>query len=153
MSGVKYDILHLHNAFGSNILDPFVRYRAFILSVEALAASSVYIGMHYREKFERAYYTNLHLYKTRMWPRPNVMAALPNTGGALFQRRKLWLTPITRVPCSNATKTRNPLKLAGVPQTNEPISAASKPKFTILQEHMEQILMLNKLFSDCRYVP
>jgi len=27
----------------------------------------VYIGMHYREKFERAYYTNLHLYKTKMW--------------------------------------------------------------------------------------
>ena len=34
--------------------------------------------------------------------------------------------------CSNATKTRNPLKFAGVPQTNETISAASGPKFTIL---------------------
>ena len=42
------------------------------------------------------------------------------------QRRKVWLTPTTRVPCSNATKTRNPLKLA------ESISAASGPKFTIL---------------------
>jgi len=48
------------------------------------------------------------------------------------QRRKVWLTPTTRMPCSNAAKTRNPLKLAGVPQTNEPISEASKPKFTIL---------------------
>ena len=28
--------------------------------------------------------------------------------------------------------TRNPLKLPGVPQTNESISAASGPKFTIL---------------------
>ena len=27
--------------------------------------------------------------------------------------------------CSNAAKTRNPLKLPGVPQTNETISAAS----------------------------
>ena len=27
------------------------------------------------------------------------------------------LTPTTRVPCSNAAKTQNPLKLAGVPQT------------------------------------
>ena len=27
--------------------------------------------------------------------------------------------------CSNAAKTRNPLKFAGVPQTNETISAAS----------------------------
>ena len=43
----------------------------------------------------------------------------------------VWLTPSTRVPCSNAAKTRNPLKLAGVPQTNEPSSAAG-PKFTIL---------------------
>ena len=33
---------------------------------------------------------------------------------------------------SNAAKTRNPLKFAGVPQTNETISAASGPKFTIL---------------------
>ena len=38
----------------------------------------------------------------------------------------VWLTPTTRVPCSNAAKTRNPLKLAGVPQTNETISAASR---------------------------
>ena len=33
----------------------------------------------------------------------------------------VWLTPTTRVPCSNAAKTRNPLKLAGLPQTNETI--------------------------------
>jgi len=30
------------------------------------------------------------------------MAALPNIGGAAVQRRKVWLTPTTRVPCSNA---------------------------------------------------
>ena len=44
----------------------------------------------------------------------------------------VWLTPTTRLPCSNAAKTRNPLKVPGVPQTNERISAASEPKFTIL---------------------
>jgi len=27
----------------------------------------------------------------------------------------VWLTPTTSVPCSNADKTRNPLKLAGAP--------------------------------------
>jgi len=58
----------------------------------------------------------------------------------------VWLTPTTRVPCSNAAKTRNPLKLAGVPQTNETISAASGPKFTILWGHVEEILLLNKFF-------
>jgi len=44
----------------------------------------------------------------------------------------VWLMPTTRVPCSNAANMRNPLKLAGVPQTNETVSAASGPKFTIL---------------------
>jgi len=39
------------------------------------------------------------------------------------QRRKVWLTPNTGVPCSNAAKTQKPLKFAGVPQTNEMISA------------------------------
>ena len=43
----------------------------------------------------------------------------------------VWLTPTTRVPCSNAAMTRNPLKFAGVPQTTGSISAASGPKFTI----------------------
>ena len=63
---------------------------------------------------------------------PNVMVALPNIGGALCSTPKVWLTPTTRVPCSNAAKTRNALKLARVPQTNELISYASRPKFTIL---------------------
>jgi len=30
---------------------------------------------------------------------PNMMAALPNIGA---ERRKVWLTPTARVPCSNA---------------------------------------------------
>jgi len=47
-------------------------------------------------------------------------------------RRKVWLTPTTGVLCSNAAKTRNQLKLAGVPQTTGPISAASGPTFNIL---------------------
>jgi len=38
------------------------------------------------------------------------------------------------------------LKFAGVPQTTGPISAASGLKFTILWEHLEQILLLNKFF-------
>jgi len=51
----------------------------------------------------------------------------------------VWLTPTAGVPRSNAAKTRNPLKLAGVPQTTEPISAASGPKFTILWGHLEEL--------------
>jgi len=59
---------------------------------------------------------------------------------------KVWLASGERRRCGNAAKTRNPLKLAGVPQPTGPISAASGPKFTILWGHMEEVLMLNKLF-------
>ena len=60
--------------------------------------------------------------------------------------RKVWLTPTTRVACSNAAKTRKLLKFAGVPQTPEPISADSGPKFAILWGHVEDILLLSKFF-------
>jgi len=33
----------------------------------------------------------------------------------------VWLMPTTKVPCSNAAKTQNPLKFAGVPQTRQQI--------------------------------
>ena len=65
----------------------------------------------------------------------------------------LWSTPQVWLPCSNAAKTRYPLKHDGVPQTPETISVVSGPKFTILWGHVEEILLLNKFFSDCRYMP
>ena len=37
---------------------------------------------------------------------------------------KVWLTSVERRRCSNAAKTRNPFKCAGVPQTTGPIWAA-----------------------------
>jgi len=66
---------------------------------------------------------------------PNVMATLPNIGGALSSTpQSLADARYTRMPlpCSNAAKTRNPLNLAGVPQTNETVLAGSGLKFTIL---------------------
>ena len=58
-------------------------------------------------QFLQIFITNLKKNrKLECGPMPNVMAALPNIGGALFQRRKVWLTPTTRVPCSNAAKTK-----------------------------------------------
>jgi len=82
---------------------------------------------------------------------PNVMAALPNIGGALCSTPQSLADAHTRVPCRNAAKTRNPLKVAGVAQTNETISAASRPKFTILWEHMGEISLFNKFLrlSTC----
>ena len=52
--------------------------------------------------------------------------------------------PTTRLPCSNAAETRNALKFAWVPQTRQQISAASKPKFAILYDHVGEILLFNK---------
>jgi len=77
---------------------------------------------------------------------PNVMVALPNIGGALYSAPQSLAGARYYMPCSNAAKTRKPLKVAGVPQTPERISAASRPKFTILCGHMEEILLLNKFF-------
>jgi len=84
---------------------------------------------------------------------PNVMVALPNIGGALCSTPQSLADANYYMPCSNAAKTWKPLKVAGVPQTPERISAASGPKFTILSGHVEEVLLLNKFFSDCRYVP
>jgi len=81
-------------------------------------------------------------------PMPNVMAALLNIGGTVCSTAQFGCRPL---PCSNAAKSQNPLKLAGVPQTNEPISATSGP--TILQRHVGEILLFNKFFSDCQHVP
>ena len=73
---------------------------------------------------------------------PIVMAQMPNIGGALCSMLQSVLTPTTRVPCSNTAKTRKPLKFAGVPQLPD----RSQPKFTMLWERVEEILLLNKLF-------
>ena len=77
---------------------------------------------------------------------PNVILALPNIGGALCSTLQSLANAHYYMPCSNAAKTRKPLKVAGVPQTTETISAASRPKFTILWGYVEEILLLNKFF-------
>ena len=53
---------------------------------------------------------------------PNVMAALPNIGGALCSTPQSLANAHYQSAVQQATlhaKTRNPLNLAGVPQTNE----------------------------------
>jgi len=78
---------------------------------------------------------------------PNVMVALPNIGGALYSTpQSLADAHYTRVSCSNAAKTRKPLKLEGMPQTRQQMSAVSSPKFTILWGHVEEVSMFNDFF-------
>ena len=83
------------------------------------------------------------------------MVALPNIGGALCSTPQSLADAHYYMPCSNAPKTRNLLKFAGVPQTRQQISAVSRPKYTILPGHVEEVglLLLNKFFSDCRHMP
>ena len=78
-------------------------------------------------------------------PMPNLMAALPNIGGALCSTLQSLADAHYEMPCSNAAKTQNRLKFF-VPQTRQQISAVSRPKFTILSGHVEEILLLNKFF-------
>jgi len=49
----------------------------------------------------------------------------------------------------------NPLKFTGVARTRQQISAVSRPKFTILWGHVEDILLLNKFFpivDSCKFI-
>ena len=61
---------------------------------------------------------------------PNVTVALPNIGGALCSTPQRLADARYWMPCSNAAKTRNRLKFAGVPQTtgwSQPLEGRSSP--------------------------
>ena len=93
---------------------------------------SPYSSYYYKYNFIRHIDSHRKQKKTRMWS-----IAQSDGRPAEYRWHPLFnvavsLAPTTRVPCSNGAKTRNPLKLAGVAQTNEPISAASGTKFIIL---------------------
>jgi len=73
-------------------------------------------------------------------------------------RRRPNIVQFDRPPVSNIAgvmkpRRQNQLKFAGVPQTGKPISAISEPKFAILRKHLEEILVFNKFFSNCQYMP
>jgi len=56
-------------------------------------------------------------------PKMYIQSNSPGKGQTLC---KVWLASVERRSCSKEANTRKPLKLAGVPQTNETISAASR---------------------------
>ena len=103
-----------------------------LLYTEVKKCSSTFLCMKHQAKY----------LCTRMWAsaqrdgRPAYYRWRPLFGAAV------WLTPTT----SSAAKTRNPLKFAGVPQTRQQISAVSRPKFTILWGHVEEVPVFNKFF-------
>jgi len=70
---------------------------------------------------------------------PNVMATLPNIGGALCSMPQRLADTHYQSSCSNAAKMRNPSKFAEVPKTRQQISAVSGPKFAILLRTCEGV--------------
>jgi len=73
---------------------------------------------------------------------PKIYSA-PAQETAKHRARFGWLS-LGDVAAVTMPKRVNPLKFAGVPQTNEPISAASGPKFTILWGHVGEILLFDQ---------
>jgi len=87
--------------------------------------------------------------KLECGPMPKVMVALPNIGGALSSTLQSLADAHYWMPCSNAFKTRNPLKFARVPQTTRSISAASGPKFAILWGHVAALEVFFPIVDTC----
>jgi len=64
----------------------------------------------------------------------------------LFNAAKFGWRPVLECRAVMLPRCETCWNLLGCPQTNEPISAVSGPKFTILWGHLEEILLLNKFF-------
>ena len=89
-------------------------------------------------------------------PMPNVMAAVPNIGGALCSTpQSLADAQYCRSAVQQRCQDAKAVEICrGVQLTTGSVSTDSGPKFTILWElRVEEILRLNKFFSDCRYMP
>jgi len=81
---------------------------------------------------------------------PNVITALPNIGGALAA---VWLTPTTRVPCSNAAKTQTPVEICrGAPNARTELSRYWADVHHIVR-NLENILVLNKFYFGLSNMP
>ena len=76
----------------------------------------------------------------------NVMVALPNIGGALCSTPQFGWRPLLEWRAVTLPRREGRWNLQGVPQTGQPISAASRSKFTILWGHVKDILLLNNFF-------
>jgi len=93
-----------------------------------------------------------YTWRPRHWAKFHQGALAPENVYIMYQPGdgqtscKVWLASGERRCCSNEANTWNPLKFAGVPQTPEPISAASELKFAILWGHVKKILLFHKFF-------
>ena len=71
----------------------------------------------------------------------------------LFNAAKFGWRPLLKCRAVTLPRRETRWNVLGFPQTTGPISDTSGPKFTILWGCLEEILLLNKFFSECLYVP
>jgi len=92
-------------------------------------------------------------YLTRMWANAQCDGRPAKYRWRPLFNAAVWLTPTTRVPCSNAGKTRKPLNLQGCPKLanrSQPLVDRSSPYY---EDMWRRYRCLTSFFSDCRYVP
>ena len=61
----------------------------------------------------------------------------------------VWLTPNTGVPCTNAAKTRNPLKFAGVPTQLKCALKGTVKNSSITTKNYIKLYYFSKCFKRC----
>ena len=95
-----------------------------------------------------------YINKQKCGPMPNGWPPCRIQLAPYVQCRKVWLTSTARVLCSNAAKTRNPLKFAGVPQIRHSPTDVSRQWAEVhhIVRHVEEVLLFNTFSPDCRYV-
>ena len=70
---------------------------------------------------------------------PNLMAALPNIGGALCSTPQSFADAHYQSAMQQRCQDTKPVEISWGAQTLQQISGASGPKFTILREQVEEI--------------
>jgi len=83
-----------------------------------------------------------------MWANAQRDGRLPNISGALCSTTQFGWRPILECCAVTLPRRKTRWNLRGCPKVT-----ASRPKFTIFWKHVEEILLFNKFFSDCRCVP
>ena len=96
------------------------------------------------------------LVKPRMWANAQPDGRPAERSWRPLFNAAVWLTPTTSVPCSNAAKTRNPLKFVGnpkLPDRSLPLVGWSSPYCgPYCGNNWRRYCCLTSL-SACRYVP
>ena len=81
--------------------------------------------------FDLCFYTCMFVSRTRMWANAQRDGRPAEYRWRSLFNAAVWLTSITRVPCSDAAKTRNPLKLgcSKLPNRSQPLVGRSSPYY------------------------